>query len=605
LQGILAIQKMMNKSTEEKQTLIQKLRFLLNPQQKKQLVVLSLLLIIGMLFEMAGLGVLIPALGLMLNTSSTNDYPSLQPILNILGNPSQKELVLYGMIFLVILYLLKALFLVFLSWRQSKFSAEFSAELSSRLFFGYLRQPYSFHLKRNSAELLRNIRGEVAELTELTKSVIILTIEFTVIVGIGFLLILQNPLGTIVVTLLLGLSSLGVYRLSKKRLLNWGQRRQSHEGEMNQHLMQGIGGVKEVKLYGKEENFLKEFDKHNYGRARVITWQYTMMFFPRLYLEFMAVVALAGAVITMIIQGMPLAEFVPTLGIFVAGAFRMIPSVNRIMGSVQFIRYSGPVVDVLYKECKLISNVGPLIPQTDLSVMNFNNNIVLEQVNFSYALSNHKSLNNISLNISKGESIGFIGSTGSGKSTLIDVILGLLPIDSGRLTVDGKSIYDNLRKWQKQIGYVPQTIYLTDDTIRRNIAFGVPNELINNDAVEKAIIAAQMSDFVKTLPEGLETFVGEDGVRLSGGQRQRIGLARALYNDPSILVLDEATSALDSNTENDVMEAVLTLKNSKTIIIVAHRLSTLNNCDRIYKLENGKISQQGKPVDILSFNSNV
>ena len=462
-------------------------------------------------------------------------------------------------------------------------------------------------MKRNSAELLRNIRGEVAELTELTKSVIILTIELTVIVGIGFLLILQNPLGTLLVTLLLGLSSLGVYRITKKRLLNWGQRRQAHEGEMNQHLMQGIGGVKEVKLYGKEQNFLKEFDKHNNGRARVITWQYTMMYFPRLYLEFMAVVALAGAVIMMIIQGKPLEGFVTTLGIFVAGAFRMIPSVNRIMGSIQFIRYSGPVVDVLYEECKLISNsnIGQSLSQTDLSVLNFNKNIELELINFSYASSNHKSLNNISLKINKGESIGFIGSTGSGKSTLIDVILGLLPIDSGRLTVDGKSIYGNLRRWQNQIGYVPQTIYLTDDTIRRNIAFGVSDELINNDAVEKAIFAAQLNDFVKTLPEGLETFVGEDGVRLSGGQRQRIGLARALYNNPALLVLDEATSALDSNTENDVMEAVLKLKNSKTIIIVAHRLSTLNNCDRIYKLENGKILQQGKPDDVLSLNSSV
>lgn len=596
---------MMNISSEKKKKLIQKLKFLLNNKQKKQLVVLSILLIIGMLFEMASLGVLIPALGIMLNTNGVNNYPVIQPLLNSLGNPSQKELVLYGMIFLLILYLLKALFLVFLSWRQSKFSAEFSAELSSRLFLGYLRQPYSFHLKRNSAELLRNIRGEVAELTELTKSVIILTIEFTVIVGIGFLLILQNPLGTLLVTLLLGLSSLGVYRLTKKRLLNWGQRRQAHEGEMNQHLMQGIGGVKEVKLYGKEQNFLKEFDKHNNGRARVITWQYTMMYFPRLYLEFMAVVALAGAVIMMIIQGKPLEGFVPTLGIFVAGAFRMIPSVNRIMGSVQFIRYSGPVVDVLYEECKLISNIGQSLSQKDLSVMNFNKNIELELINFSYPSSNHKSLSNISLNIYKGESIGFIGSTGSGKSTLIDVILGLLPIDSGRLTVDGKSIYDNLTRWQNQIGYVPQTIYLTDDTIRRNIAFGVPNELINNDAVEKAIFAAQMNDFVKTLPEGLDTFVGEDGVRLSGGQRQRIGLARALYNNPALLVLDRATSALDSNTENDVMEAVLKLKNSKTIIIVAHRLSTLNNCDRIYKLENGKISQQGKPDDVLSLNSSV
>ena len=597
---------MKNNSSEKKITLIQKLKFLLNSQQKKQLFVLSILLIIGMLFEMAGLGVLIPALGLMLNTDGVNNYPVFQPLLNILGNPLQKELVLYGMLFLVLLYLLKALFLVFLSWRQSKFSAEFSAELSSRLFFGYLRQAYSFHLQRNSAELLRNIRGEVSEFTEITKAVIILTIEFTVIVGIGFVLILQNPLGTLVVTTLLGLSSFVVYGLTKRKLLNWGERRLAHEGEMNQHLLQGIGGIKEVKLYGKEENFLKEFDTHNFGRARVITLQYTMMYFPRLYLEFMAVVALAGAVVMMIIQGKPLAGFVTTIGIFVAGAFRMIPSVNRIMGSIQFIRYSGPVVDVLYKECKLIRDFdAEKISHSFGPIVLFNKEIELKDINFTYALAEHRSLDNITMKISKGESIGFIGTSGSGKSTLIDIILGLLSPDSGKVFVDGNNINDNMRSWQNQIGYVPQTIYLTDDTIRRNVAFGIPNELINNEAVEKAIKSAQMTDFIKDLPEGMETLVGEDGVRLSGGQRQRIGLARALYNDPSILVLDEATSALDSNTEFDVMEAVSTLKNSKTIILVAHRLSTLANCDRIYKLENGKISQQGKPVDVLSLESSV
>lgn len=595
---------MKNKKSEKKITMIQKLKFLLNPQQQKQLFFLSILLIIGMLFEMAGLGILIPALGLMLNPNAGISYPIFQSLLNELGNPSQKELVFYGMLFLILLYLFKALFLLFLSWRQSKFSAEFSAELSSRLFFGYLSQGYSFHLQRNSAELLRNIRGEVSEFTEITKSVIILTIEFTVVVGIGFVLILQNPLGTLVISALLGLSSYGVYSLTKKKLLNWGERRQVHEGEMNQHLLQGLGGIKEVKLYGKETNFLKEYDTHNIGRARVITLQYTMMNFPRVYLEFMAVVALSGTVIMMMIQGKPFAGFVTTIGIFVAGAFKMIPSVNRIMGSIQFIRYSGPVIDVLYNECKLIkkSNFENLEHSFGPKVL-FNEKIELQGINFTYALGEHRTLNNITMRISKGESIGFIGTSGSGKSTLIDIILGLISPDSGKVFVDGNNINDNMRSWQNQIGYVPQTIYLTDDTIRRNIAFGIPDELINNEAVEKAINSAQMKDFINELPEGMYTLVGENGVRLSGGQRQRIGLARALYNDPSLLVLDEATSALDSSTELDVMEAVSTLKNSKTIILVAHRLSTLNNCDRIYKLENGEIIQTGKPDEVINLNS--
>ena len=590
---------MIKNNSEEKMTRIKKLKFLLNPSQKKQLIALSILIFIGMLFEMAGLGVLIPALGLMLNANGAESFPVLEPLFNLLGNPSQKELVLYGMLFLVLLYFIKALFLLFLSWRQAKFSAEFPAELSSRLFIGYLRQPYTLHLVRNSAELLRNIRGEIGEFTEITKSIIVLATEFTVVMGIAFVLILQDPLGTLVVAIILGLPSFAVYRIMKKKLLNWGERRQLHEGEMNQHLLQGMGGVKEVKLYGKEENFLKEYDVHNYARAGIITRQYTMMNFPRLYLEVIAVIALAGTVVMMMIQNKPLVNIVPTLGIFVAGAFRMIPSLNRIMGSIQFIRYSGPVIDLLYGEFKLISNAGVFLKSNVLK-SSFNRQIELKNINFSYESADSKALDNVSIVINKGESVGFIGTTGSGKSTLIDVILGLLPIGLGTVMVDEENIQNNLRGWQNQIGYVPQSIYLTDDTIRRNVAFGIPNGEIDDVAVERAIKASQLNDFVKTLPKGLETFVGEHGVRLSGGQRQRIGLARALYNDPSLLVLDEATSALDSNTENDVMEAVLALKNSKTVIIVAHRLSTLKNCDRVYKFEKGKLVQEGVPEIVLN-----
>lgn len=590
---------------EGKMTRIQKLKFLLNPSQKKQLIVLSILIFIGMLFEMAGLGALIPALGLMLNVNGAESLPALKLLFKAIGNPSQKELVLYGMVFLVLLYIIKALFLLYLSWRQSKFSAEFPAELSSRLFLGYLRQPYTFHLQRNSAELLRNIRGEIGEFTEVTKSVIVLTTEFTVVMGIVFVLILQNPLGTLFVAVILGLPSFAVFRLMKKKLSNWGQRRQFHEGELNQHLLQGIGGVKEVKLYGKEENFLKEFDEHNHGRAGIIMRQYTMMNFPRLYLEVIAVIALAGTVVIMMIQQKPLPSIVPTLGIFMAGAFRMIPSLNRIMGSIQFIRYSGPVIDLLYKEFKLINdNTSNLLKSTVLK-SDFHRQIELKNINFCYATADYNALDNVSMVIQKGQSVGFIGTTGSGKSTLIDVILGLLPLGAGIVLVDEENIQSNLRSWQNQIGYVPQSIYLTDDTIRRNVAFGVPNEGIDDVAVERALNASQLGDFVKSLPEGLETFVGEHGVRLSGGQRQRIGLARALYNDPSLLILDEATSALDSNTENDVMEAVLALKNSKTVIIVAHRLSTLKNCDNIYKLEKGKVVEEGRPENILNFKSNA
>ena len=590
-------------SSEKKITLIQKLNFLLNSQQKKDLFILSILVFIGMLFEMAGLGVLIPAFGFIANANGVNSNPVSQPLLNVLRNTSEKDLVLYLMLFIVFIYLFKLLFFAFLSWRQSKYSAEISAELSSRFFLGYLNQAYSFYLQRNSAELLRNIRGEVNQFNQITQSVIILATEFSAVVGIGCVLVFQNPFGTLIVSSLLGVVSFFVYSLIRKKLLNWGERRQVHECEMNQHLLQGIRGIKEVKLYGKEDNFFNKFDEHNFKAARVMTLQYTTMYFPRLYLEFMAVFLLAAAVIIITNDGQPLAGFVTTISIFVAGAFRMIPSVSRIMGSIQFVRYSGPVVDVLYKEFKLIKDfdlkniersMGPIIV--------FNKEILMQDIKFTYDSGDCRTLDNITIRILKGEFVGFIGTSGSGKSTLIDIILGLLSPDSGKVFVDGNNINNNIRSWQSQIGYVPQTIFLIDDTIRRNVAFGIPDELINNEAVEKAINSAQLTDFIKELPQGMYTLVGENGVRLSGGQRQRIGLARALYNDPPLLVLDEATSALDSKTEVNVMEAVLTLQRRKTIIIVAHRLSTLHNCDRIYKLENGKIVQNGKPNEVQGLN---
>ena len=259
------------------------------------------------------------------------------------------------------------------------------------------------------------------------------------------------------------------------------------------------------------------------------------------------------------------------------------------MSSIQGIKFAKPVVDVLYHEFHLIRNTEEIIEATETIKLNFTNEINISEVSFKYEDSSKEALSNITLKIKHGESIGLFGPSGSGKSTLVDIILGLLSSDKGQITVDGINIKNCLRQWQNQIGYVPQTIYLIDDSILHNVAFGISDDQIDLKAVEKAIKAAQLNEFIQALPEGLNTFVGERGVRLSGGQRQRIGIARALYHDPSILVLDEATSALDYVTEKSVMDAVTAFQGHKTLIIVAHRLSTLENCDRLYQLETGQI----------------
>ncbi len=575
-----------------------KLTYLLTPSQKKNLVFLGILLLIGMLFEMAGLGILIPALGLMFTPDIGKSYPALKPYLEALGNPSQLQLVIGGMLFLVFVYLAKAAYLAFLSWRQNRFSAEFSAELARNLFNGYLRQPYAFHLERNSAQLLRNIQTEVNLFNTVTQAAIALTTEASLITAVAFMLIFVEPVGASVVIAFLVISALIFHRITRKYLLNWGKRRQVTDGLMNQHLLQGLNGVKDVKLFGREENFVSEYNSHNVSRTRILAKQNTLQQLPRLYLELLAVIGLAALVSIMIIQKKPLDSLLPTLGIFIASAFRMIPSFNRIMGSIQQIRYAQPVVDLLYIEFSLIRKTVPAVPKAAEKV-EVKQNILIKDISFRYKSASSNALSGVTISIAKGESIGFIGPSGSGKSSLVDVILGLLTPDSGQILVDGKNIDDNMRGWQNEIGYVPQSIYLTDDTLRHNIALGISDPDINEEAVTRAIEAAQLEAFVATLPEGLNTFVGERGVRLSGGQRQRIGIARALYHDPSVLVLDEATSALDNETENGVMDAVNALHGDKTLIIVAHRLSTVETCDRLYRLDKGVIVDEGTPSDIL------
>jgi ABC-type multidrug transport system fused ATPase/permease subunit len=583
-------------------TSVQKLRFLLSAPQKKQLLVLAGLLIIGMIFEMAGLGILIPAFGVLLKPNIAQEYPSLAPILNTLGNPTQVQLVLGGMIMLIIIYSIKSIFLVFLSWKQSKFTAGLWADLSRTLFFGYLKLPYSFHLQKNSAELLRNIQTEVGQFTIVCLAAITLTLELSALVGVAFMLIIIEPVGALVVTAFLALSAIGFHRLTKNKLLFWGQMRQYHASLTNQHLLQGLAGVKDVKLTGREEQFLEEFTKHNNAYAKIRVKVDTLGLIPRFYLELLAVVGLAGLIILMTLQHKPMDLLLPTLGVFVAAAFRMIPSVNRIMSSVQQIRHAQPVINVLYEEIKMMREDQAVKPKS--IPLDFKESIVIDNVRFSYPAVSSPALDGVYVHIKKGESVGFIGPSGSGKSTLVDVLLGLLEPSDGQIKIDGKDIRDGMRNWHNQVGYVPQSIYLTDDTLRRNVAFGIPSNQINDEAVRHAINAAQLDEFVESLPEGLETFVGERGVRLSGGQRQRIGIARALYNDPPVLVLDEATSALDSATESYVMEAVNALHGNKTLLIVAHRLTTLRDCDKIYKLDHGMIISSGVPDDMFKAEKN-
>lgn len=566
---------------------------LLTSAERRSMVVLFGLMLIGMVLEMMGVGLVIPAFALLSQSNLAHNYPALQPVLQWLGNPSQQSLIVGGLLVLVGIYLIKTIFMGLLTWLQMRFSFGVRAQLSQRLFTVYLRQPYAFHLQRNSAQLVLNVMNRVATfvahgvlpgLTFLTESLVLL--------GMCSLLFFFEPLGTLIVMGMFGIVAIGSHRFTRRRFTRWGEALQYHESLRIQHLQQGLGSVKDLKLLGRETDFLEQYRIHNKQSARFDQMQSTLQALPRLWLELFAVISLAILVITMLAQGREPEAVLPTLALFAAVAFRLMPSVNRVLNSMQLLRFGLAVIDILYTELNLAT---PEITGTHSSNTPFRTAMEVNQITYTYPGVAKPTLKNITLSIQRGESVGFIGSSGVGKSTLVDILIGLLTPDTGEVRVDGMDIQENLRNWQNQIGYVPQSIFLTDDTLRRNVAFGLANEQIDDVAVQRAIQGAQLEDYVAMLPGGLETIVGERGIRLSGGQRQRIGIARALYHDPKVLVMDEATSSLDAAIDHDVMQAVKALKGTKTILIIAHRLSTVASCDRLYRIEQGRVAEVVNP----------
>ena len=569
---------------------MKKIFALLTPLERSQAWRLLVLMLVGALLETASVGLIVPALSLMSQEKLPDSYSWLSPVLEFLGNPNQDELIILGVILLLGIYFVKTIFLVFLTWKQNVFVFGVRAALSQRLFSGYLHQPWSFHLQRNSAQLINTLTNETNQFgsSALYPTLILLT-EILVLIGICTLLIYTEPLGAMMLVSVLGLALWVYHRLTRNHLVRWGKARQFHEGLRVQHVQQGLGGAKEVKLAGREVEFLERYNHHNINIARVMQLQSTLQQIPRLWLELLAVAGLALLVFAMVVQGKSPASVFATLGLFAGAAFRLLPSASRIMGAIQNLRYSGSVVDFLCKEILILEQQH----KENRKPLSFQGSIALEGICYQYPSASVASLTDITLTIPHGACIGLIGGSGAGKSTLVDIVLGLLTPTSGQVKVDGFDIQTSLRGWQDQIGYVPQSIFLTDDTLRRNIAFGVPDNQIDDVAVQRAIHMAQLEEFVSGLPEGMQTVVGERGVRLSGGQRQRIGIARALYNDPQVLVLDEATSALDTKTEEGVMDAVNALVGEKTIVIIAHRLTTVSRCERLYRLEHGRIVEDG------------
>ena len=569
-----------------------KLNILISRKEKRKGLLLTLLLLIGMIFEVLGIGLLLPILTAILNPEILLENEITKSIFDFLQINDKDQIVKVALGSLLLVYILKSAYLIFLSFYQNKFTSVLSSNLSNKLFKNYLYKDYAFHIKRNSSELIKNLQVEISNFSNFLISIISLITESTLAFSVIITLFFIEPLATLIVLLLFGLSSFMFYQFTKNITTEWGKVREQIDSKSSKIVIEGLSGIKEVILLGKQSFFENQLENMNSSKASMNSKALTLRQIPRYFLELLSVFSLIIFVFILLIQSKNVDNVIVTLGIFVAATFRILPSINRILSSLQNIKYYQSSIDVLYKEFEFINKKKDFFKR-DIIRLAPNKSIDINQLCFIYPQTKKIILDNVTLKLQTGTTTGIIGVSGSGKSTLINIIVGLLKPSSGEILIDDNSnIENNLDLWQNAIGYVSQDVFLSDQSILMNIAFGIKQESIDYKLIDKVLEQAQLSELILTLPEGYHTKVGERGVELSGGQRQRIGIARALYRRPSILVLDEATSSLDVKTEEEIMMSVDNLKGQMTIIIVTHRLITLKNCDEIFSIKEGKLNKE-------------
>lgn len=570
---------------------------ILSPKQRIKSVFLLVLMVVGTFLEVLGIGLVLPVISIIVNPEQLKEYAH---YLFFLDDPLQaiegENFVVWTLLVLLTAYAAKGLFLLYLSWFQTKYAFDIQSSISYRLFILYLQKDWSFHINTNSSKVIRNIVGEVSTLvSNYVLPMLTLLIEVMVLLGVGILLLIVEPLGLILTVSFLGSSLAAFNYFTKPALITWGKKLQVSEKDRILHIQQSLGCFKELKLMSDTTFFEERYAKSNLDSALYLQKNTFLQAVPRIFIELIAIIGVLILAINTISNDN--SEVVPLLGLFAAAAFRIMPSATRMITSLQYIQNSKAVLDNLHKELNSASEKIKPILRHDFRL---NESININNISFSHDQGKSLALKNIEFEVKQGTCVGIIGESGSGKSTLIDLVLGLHFSSKGHILVDGVDITQNLREWQSGIGYIPQKIYLLDDTIRNNVALGIREEHICDNRVWEVLEKAQLKDFIRNSSNGLDTIVGEYGAKFSGGQLQRIGIARALYRDPDILILDEATSALDSETEKEIISTFSKLKLEKTLLIVTHRFDTLKICDKIIHLKNGSIEKVSTFSELVS-----
>ena len=577
--------------------ILKKMNLLLDKKQKRFMIVLVFMMLIGAVLETASISIVIPVVALVMDADAVANNATVAAIYNFLGMSSPRAFTILVMLSMIGAFVLKNVFLFFQQKVLYRFVYTNQFRTSERMMKNYLRKNYEFYLNADTAVIQRNITSDVNNMYALILSILTLVSEIIVFICLAAVLVISDFMMTITISILLVVTLWVVKKVLKPVMKKAGQDNQDYYSGLFKWISQTVTGIKEVKIGGHETYFVDEYIKCGKGYVDAVQ-KYTLYSnIPRLLIETVCVAGMILYLLILMLSGQETDNMMGVIATFGVAVVRLMPCANRINNQINNIAYFEPffmgVSDNLQDEIDdANADMNSLLPAKEkLPVIN---QIELNNISYKYPNTDRYIFKDANLNIKVGTSVGIVGASGAGKSTIVDVLLGLLKIEGGSITADDTDVLSdgNYRKWLKNVGYIPQTIFMLDDTIRKNIAFGIPEDEIDEERLWQVAKEAQLDEFIKSIPEGMDTSIGERGIRISGGQRQRIGIARALYEDPEVLILDEATSALDNDTEKAIMDSINHLHGKKTLIIIAHRLQTIEKCDHVYRVEDSKILKE-------------
>lgn len=577
--------------------LLQKINEIFDKKQKRQLVLLGFMIFIGGFLETLGVSTMIPVVTVLLTPEKVQEYIDkydfLSKICTTLHITSVNQVAVSLLLLLMAVYVIKNVYLLFLVYRQNTFITQNRNNMISRVMAEFLNRPYEEYLGADIPTVFRITDSDIPQTFALMLALLSLASEVVVSCLIFLVLLIQNVQMTLFVILVFGVLTLLIVKVLKPRLNRIGAKNQAIQSRIAKWRIQATYGLKDVKVLNREEFFVRNYYETGKVGANVARNYAVLNNTPRLLIETIFIVSMLGYIAIYINGGGDVSEMMTTIATFGVAAIRVLPSVNRINTYITEIAYTTPSLNFVYENLQQGMKTDAMLAErkanSQKEKLKLDDKIELNHISFHYPDSDKNIFTDAHMVVPRGKSVGIMGSSGAGKSTIVDILLGLLHAQEGQITCDGVDIFKNYESWLAQIGYIPQSIYLIDESIRDNIAFGIDADKIDEKRIWEVLEEAQLKEFIEGLPEGLDTTIGDRGIRLSGGQRQRIGIARALYHDPEILVFDEATSALDNETEAAVMEAVNSFHGKKTMVIIAHRLNTIEKCDIIYKVENEKI----------------